>query len=232
MRVIVFGAGLAGMKTWIALSKISAVEVAAFLDNDPKKRGTSLCGTPVRSADDLVALDYDVVLVASLQAAQICAQLEARGLPPAKFLAVDPAMDLGLQLRSRGLAARDRLALRRAAALRLAIFGSGMAGLRTWESLASRPGIEVVSFLDNSERRQGQRFLGVPIIPPADLDVDDVDAVVVASVGAHDIIPQLLRQGVPLTRLLTSPLLEWLLHTGGDAAVADALNEPREEYLS
>lgn len=214
MRLVVFGAGLAGMKAWIALTQLPAVEVVAFLDNDPKKRDTCLFGTPVRSVSALGAIHYDAVLIASLSANDIRRQLLAQGVPESMLHVVDPGRDLGTQLLSRGMPVGRRRTLRRCPAWRVGIFGAGAAGLQAWESLAPHPCVDVVAFLDNDRRRQQSRFLGVPVMSPHEIDVDSLDAVVVASVHANEMIAELLDAGVPADRVFTVELFRWFLRVG------------------
>jgi hypothetical protein len=56
-------------------------EVVAFLDNDPARRGGEIQGRPVLSPSEALALDLDLVVVASLRADEMIRQLRALGVP-------------------------------------------------------------------------------------------------------------------------------------------------------
>lgn len=211
MRVVVFGAGLAGINAWIALSRLPRVQVVAFVDNDSAKHGTSWCGTRVCSPVDLSGLAYDVLLVASVRAEEISRQLTDAGVPLERRVVVDPGKDLAEQLRARGFEPGERIQLDPAPTRRLAIFGTGAAALRAWESLVSRSDVEIVAFIDNDPRRRAERFLGAVVLHPSELNAIDVNWVVVASVHAREMIAQLLQLNVPPHRIVTSVLAEWLL---------------------
>lgn len=210
-RVVIFGAGLAGVQQWMALCRLPAIEVVSFLDNDPRKHGTPMFGMPVRGIEALASIDYDYILVASIHHAAIRTQLVKSRVAARRILVLTPAGDVGAELRARGVDVGTRIRLPQAPVMRVAIFGAGTAGLRAWESLAAYSGVDVVAFLDNDRPRWGTSFLGVPIEAPGDLDPATVDFVLVASVHATAIIRQLLGLGVPEARIATPAMLEWRL---------------------
>jgi FlaA1/EpsC-like NDP-sugar epimerase len=229
VRVIVFGAGLAGMNAWMALSRLPAIEVVAFLDNDRSKQGKSLCGLPIKGVEGIASVEHDAVLIASMKADEIRRQLVATGVPADRFIVLDPSRNLEAQLFDRGVSASARRPLPRSQGTRVAIFGAGIAGLRAWESLAPRCDVEVVAFLDNDYRRIAKTFLGVPVLSPENLDWSTVDLVAVASVYATDILRQLLAAGVPTERIVTVPLLKWLPRLGEAGAALRPRATPASE---
>ena len=78
-RIAIFGASVAGRRAYEALEDKAAV--AAFIDNDPEKRGKSFCGVPVMSSKSVLDLDCAKILVASERAPEIYQQLIDLGWP-------------------------------------------------------------------------------------------------------------------------------------------------------
>lgn len=210
-RVVIFGAGLGGARVWMALSPLPAIDVVSFVDNDPRKHGTTLYDTPVCGLDGLSSLDYDYVLVASIHHAAIRTQLVKSGVPGRRILVLGPAHDVRAQLRARRIDVGTRVRLPDAPVLRAAICGAGSAGLHAWESLTAYAGVEIVAFLDNDRQRWGTSFLGVPVASADDLDPATVDFVLVASVHSAAIVRQLLELGIPTKQIATPTMLEWLV---------------------
>lgn len=88
--VAIFGASEGGKRVWKALGR--GVRVVAFLDNDPRKHGTWLCGIPIRSPAELEALGCDSVVIASMYAPQIYKQLREMGIGEARILLAPDSM--------------------------------------------------------------------------------------------------------------------------------------------
>lgn len=67
-RILIFGAGNTGMREYRTLAE--GEEVIAFFDNDKTKWNTTLFGKRVLqpSKDNFQMIDYDEVLIASVQA--------------------------------------------------------------------------------------------------------------------------------------------------------------------
>jgi hypothetical protein len=81
----------------------------------------------------------------------------------------------------------------------IAIFGCGAAGKRAWLHLRSR--YKIAAFLDNDAAKQGCRIGGVRVFNPAGYDYDKVDHVFIASMFVDEILLQLLRLGVPSSKI-------------------------------
>jgi len=226
-RVVIFGAGLGGVTQWMALARLPAIDIVACLDNDARRHGTTLFGTPIHGVDRLASLAYDYIVVASIHHAAIRAQLRAAGVPARRLIVLRPAADVRRELVARGAAVGSRRRVPRAPARRVAIFGAGAAGLQAWAALAASRRVEVVAFIDNDRRRWGTSFLGAPVRSLESLAPDAVDHIVVASVHATAILRQLLGAGVPMERVATPIVLEWRLaaearqREAGDAGGAD-----------
>jgi len=72
-RVIIFGASEAGQKAYKITTKQAVV--IAFADNDIKKHGSNFCDVPVISPEQISSLQFSVILIASMYAKEIHAQL-------------------------------------------------------------------------------------------------------------------------------------------------------------
>jgi FlaA1/EpsC-like NDP-sugar epimerase len=82
---------------------------------------------------------------------------------------------------------------------RIIIFGTGARARMAWEELSSR--FEVVSFADNDVKKHGTVFLGRRVIKPAEIMQHPFDKVVVASIYAREILPQLEEIGIERQRI-------------------------------
>lgn len=81
-RTVIFGASLGGERAFERLKK--SCRILAFVDNDASKQGKSLHGIPVVAPRELRNLQWDVVVVASGFAREICEQLESMGVDSAR----------------------------------------------------------------------------------------------------------------------------------------------------
>jgi GT2 family glycosyltransferase len=78
-RVAIFGAGAAGRRAAAALDP-SRNEIVAFLDNNPARHGELVLGAPAVAPDRLLHLDYDHVIVASVDHVPMAQQLRHLGV--------------------------------------------------------------------------------------------------------------------------------------------------------
>jgi FlaA1/EpsC-like NDP-sugar epimerase len=202
IRVVIFGAGLGGRQVWTRLASLPSVAIVAFLDNDPAKQGSTLFDVPVCGVADLPALAFDAILVASVHRDEIRAQLVASGVPSERVLSSGNADEVVRELRSRGMGGAV-IEIPPAPALRLAIFGTGIGGIRAWEAVAVKDRVEVVAFLDNDERRRQTPLFGLPVLDPASFDPRSVDGVLVGSMNTESIAAQLERAGMPRSRIVS-----------------------------
>lgn len=84
--VMIFGTGSSGDRAWHAAASHPHVRVVGFADNDPTRRGRVFHGREVVSPDQLPAMRWDFVVVASMYADDIRRQLEGLGVPPGKIV--------------------------------------------------------------------------------------------------------------------------------------------------
>jgi FlaA1/EpsC-like NDP-sugar epimerase len=206
-RVVIFGAGVGGCQLWSRLVGERSLSIVAFVDNDPKKQGSTLFELPVCSAAQLPALEYDLIVVASVHGREIAAQLLAAGVPGDRLLASGNAEAVVRELRSRGVMGAE-MDKPQAPALRVAIFGTGIGGIRAWQAIAANDRVEAVAFLDNDERRRQAPLLGLPVLDPSTIDAASIDGVVVGSMHAGSITGQLERAGMPKARILSAAMLD------------------------
>ena len=64
-KVVIFGAGAGGQQAFSRVKRLD--DVVAFADNDRRKHGTRVLDTPVVGIPELAGMDYDSVVVASVQ---------------------------------------------------------------------------------------------------------------------------------------------------------------------
>lgn len=105
-RIIVFGTGSSAASFLANLD--DAVQTVACLDNNSEKQGTIWNGIPVLAPEQVVALDYDYVVIASQFLEPIRDQLLGLGVRPEKILPMYPGHYSWL-LRQDYRAALDRL---------------------------------------------------------------------------------------------------------------------------
>lgn len=79
-RAIIFGAGLAGQRTYKYYK--NQFKIVAFADNDPKKSGTSLFGLPIVLGNHILETDFDKIIIGSTYSSEITQQLLGLGLEP------------------------------------------------------------------------------------------------------------------------------------------------------
>lgn len=72
-RIIIFGASKAGQKAYEVITQKAVV--IAFADNDSKKQGSNFCNIPVISPEQINTLQFSAILIASMYAKEIHAQL-------------------------------------------------------------------------------------------------------------------------------------------------------------
>lgn len=72
-RIIIFGASKAGQKAYEVTTQKAVV--IAFADNDSKKQGSNFCNIPVISPEQINTLQFSAILIASMHAKEIHAQL-------------------------------------------------------------------------------------------------------------------------------------------------------------
>lgn len=88
-------------------------------------------------------------------------------------------------------------------ALRVGIFGTGMAAMKVWEALAESDMAETVWFADNNPAQQRRAVLWIDVVAPADIPVRGFDAIVIGSMSGQPIREQLLGMNVDPHRILT-----------------------------
>jgi hypothetical protein len=74
------------------------------------------------------------------------------------------------------------------------LFGTGEAGRQAFEELRGRTDLRVAGFADNDPKKQGGRFMGLPVLAPGQLREAPFDFVVVASMYWRDISRQLVAE--------------------------------------
>ena len=75
--------------------------------------------------------------------------------------------------------------------MRAILFGASKAGENY---VSNHPDIEVVAFTDNDSAKHGTRFMGYPIIAPADINTHDVDSIIITSQWVDQIYSQLTEE--------------------------------------
>jgi hypothetical protein len=177
-----------------------------------------LFGTTVQSPQWLADADFDLVAIAEGRAPEWQFVLAKAGVQSRQ------TCELPVDERDAAVAANAAAAMfpdplagvlaiePSAAALRVGIFGTGAAGMKVWEVLATMDTADAAWFADNNARQQGTMILGLPVIAPADIPNSEVDVIVVGSMSRDPIRRQLLALGVQsdaiLTPNVTAPLDE------------------------
>ncbi len=85
-NVYLFGAGSGGMGTAQQLHG-AGIAIRAFVDNDRRKHGKTLCGLPIMEATDLPSSQETLVVVASMWREEIITQLNSLGFDPRQIIA-------------------------------------------------------------------------------------------------------------------------------------------------
>lgn len=83
-KVLIFGCGQRGREIYQLIS--NEYTVLGFVDNDAAKHGTELFGHRVYSPNDILGLDYDLIVVASMYSSEIIEQLNRLGVESCKLL--------------------------------------------------------------------------------------------------------------------------------------------------
>lgn len=110
--------------------------------------------------------------------------------------------------------------------LRVALFGAGARGLQCLGALAGNPRLEVVGFLDNDRRKWGTSVAGLPVHEPTGDRCRDVDAILLASIHAKEILAQLTRLGVADRVVLSPPHLQRRLAGQSPSTPTDPAEPP------
>jgi FlaA1/EpsC-like NDP-sugar epimerase len=83
---------------------------------------------------------------------------------------------------------------------RVILFGTGIGGKHGYKHLKKR--YAVVGFCDNDTQKQGQKFMGLPIHAPAELEKLDYDRIVICSMYQDEIQDQLnLQLNIPFEKI-------------------------------
>jgi hypothetical protein len=167
-----------------------AWQVLAFVDNDAGRHGSQIDGVTIRSPEFVQKHGEAVVFLASMYAEEIQAQLLAMGVARSRIRHVDTQVLLGAAVPVSPNEERKADVI---------IFGAGAGGRRAFEQLPFE--CRVVAFADNDPAKVGQSFCGHPIIAPAEIPGRAFDHVIVASMYADEIIPQLEQLGVAPHRI-------------------------------
>jgi lipopolysaccharide cholinephosphotransferase len=97
-RIVLFGASLFGKKAFDYYSTQNNVTIVAFCDNDKKKHQTEYLGIDVISPEELAAIKYDAIVIASSYDNEIYQQLISLNISPDlinKFHSNQKNMQLG-----------------------------------------------------------------------------------------------------------------------------------------
>lgn len=105
--------------------------------------------------------------------------------------------------------------------LRVALFGSGARGLQCLAALGEDPRLDVVGFFDNDPKKWHTTVQGLPVFEPTEARCLEMDAILLASVYARDILAQLTRMGVGHKAVLSPPQLTRRLGGGAVPAAVD-----------
>jgi predicted O-methyltransferase YrrM len=90
LRLVIFGAGAGGREAQARLR--GRHQLVAFADNDRAKAGQLLGGLPIVTPDQLGTLTFDVVVIASVHADAIRAQLRGLGIEASRLRSVDQVL--------------------------------------------------------------------------------------------------------------------------------------------
>ena len=83
-KIIIFGAGPTGKRAYAFYRELC--DVVAYADNNEAIQGTDIGGVPVVSAEQIVNMDYDYIVIASVPGYDsICLQLENYGVAQEKI---------------------------------------------------------------------------------------------------------------------------------------------------
>jgi hypothetical protein len=108
--------------------------------------------------------------------------------------------------------------------MKVALFGAGARGVQCLAALAGDTRFEVVCFFDNDPRKWNTALRDIPICEPTSAACEAVDAIVLASVYAKEILAQLTRLGVAGKVSLSPPQLA--RQTDGPSSDHGSAGEP------
>lgn len=196
-KIVIFGAGVGGTRAVEALKDKFSIQCLS--DNDPKKHGTRLLDLPVIPPAELPRQEYDLVVIASLYANEIRAQLLNIGVDCDRIHVFD-VDHAGFSLTEEMTRIETEVtALQNEVCEKIIIFGTGTRARMAWEELCSR--FEILCFADNDAKKHGTVFLGRRIIKPTEIIQHPFDKIVVASIYTREILPQLKEIGVERQRI-------------------------------
>lgn len=72
---------------------------------------------------------------------------------------------------------------------KIVLFGASLGGKRAFRALQKE--CEIIAFVDNDEKKQGTKFMGVPVMAPADLSRLEYDKIYISSMYDGEIVYQL-----------------------------------------
>ena len=101
--------------------------------------------------------------------------------------------------------------------MKIALFGAGARGVQCLAALAGDTRFEIVRFFDNDPKKWNTALQGIPICEPTAKACDEVDAIILASVYAKEILAQLTRLGCAGKVALSPPHLARQAGHAGDA---------------
>ena len=82
-RVVIFGAGIAGKEAYLQFREDETTEIVGFADNFKKGE---LFGLPIYRPQELCALTYDYIYLATVASAEVLEQLKEMGIDRGKIL--------------------------------------------------------------------------------------------------------------------------------------------------
>lgn len=88
--------------------------------------------------------------------------------------------------------------------IRTILFGTGQSALRELAHLEKNSQVQILGFVDNDEKKQGESLRGLPILSPGQLSGMEFDRLVIASMYVDSILAQLVALHVPSSKLVLS----------------------------
>jgi hypothetical protein len=184
---IIFGAGKGGERVLRLLR--DSWDIIAFVDNDKNKHGSTIEGVHIAPPEFVDKNESTVIFIASMYADEIQTQLLTTGVLRSRIRHISPQILLGAEpINTDPLRKLDVI-----------IFGTGNGGQRAYLCLPTE--CRVVAFADNDTAKIGLSLCGYPIIEPAEIPSWEFDHIIVASMYAEEIIPQLEHLGVASHRI-------------------------------
>lgn len=187
-KIILYGAGNNGRYVLFRMPSDSCV--VAVCDSDPKKHDTYFCGYRVLDPDSIQAIEFDCVVVATVQFAAVANRLKDLGVTSDRIenglstgLGPDSACDSSGTVNSR----------------RVVLYGAGQGGKYVLSHISTAT--EVVAVVDGDLTKHGTCFCGHRVFSPEQIGQLVYDAVVVATVHFEAVQARLLSLGVALDRI-------------------------------